>query len=992
MLTIFQSAYIPASSFFEPLGAYHRWVTVLFVLLSGVAITQFLLRYPKNSHPRLSQAILVIHLIVAIVASGVFISKTIHAEKVYHFDGHYWDFDADVISHITGLVIFSYMITFYVLGYWRAYIFKNKNRWGAIGLTTGFLLSTLIPGVTNILSRDGALDRGAHQTTLVLFVAIGFFMVVMVYINTTRDQSTFMAKIVGISLLTILLVMQFVSYFSLQDKDQAYNAVHLKDVTLTLRGEAPSEDFKYEAVFDVKKGEAEFRQKRSGVSVALATHKNEYLNAYIRARIRKSGGESADEKAEKLSEILKQAHPYFDAYAAALRGRTEDEAEAWIEKNRRAILYRKNKVRKIPNEKFRANLIQLLNKEAKGEYGAIAKTLQERLKQLSAEGADLKQEILEYLKPAPASGERRFRNYAGEPGREPYVAFIRVDLEKSLVYEVGYSYISYRAFVHAAAVKIVYMLLAILVVVLVGFRIFFAGALVSPLKKLLEGVELVNKGDLDVTVPIKVADEIGFLSGSFNGMVASIREARVKLQEYAEHLEEKVEERTAELKQTLKEVQVLKTQQDGDYFLTSLLIKPLGANQAGEGDVNVDFLLKQKKQFTFRKWEEEIGGDLNKAHRITLKGKSYTVFLNADAMGKSMQGAGGILVLGSVFESLIERSRLSSTTSEQYPERWLKNAFIELQKVFESFNGSMLISLVMGLVDDEMGIMYFINAEHPFTVLYRNKKAVFIENELTFRKLGTQGMSGTIFVKTMQLEPGDVIIAGSDGRDDLVIGKDEEGNRIMNDDDQAFLTRVEDGGGDLEKIYRHLLQQGELSDDLSLLRIGYKDSGRGNSEVTVNRRLVELINQSRTYRKNNDLPAALRELHRALEMDNSRPELYYELMKVNLESKNYKAAALSAEDYVYLRPGDTEIVYVASVCFRKYGDLHKAADLGERVRLRMPESVKNLLNLARIYIKLENLNRADMLAEEALHFDPDNPQATRLKIRLSELKVQESSG
>ena len=78
-----------------------------------------------------------------------------------------------------------------------------------------------------------------------------------------------------------------------------------------------------------------------------------------------------------------------------------------------------------------------------------------------------------------------------------------------------------------------------------------------------------------------------------------------------------------------------------------------------------------------------------------MKGKPHTVFLNADAMGKSMQGAGGILVLGSVFHSVIERTKLSPKEADVFPEHWLNYTFVELHRVFEVFDGSMLISLVM---------------------------------------------------------------------------------------------------------------------------------------------------------------------------------------------------------------------------------------------------------------------------------------------------------
>lgn len=114
------------------------------------------------------------------------------------------------------------------------------------------------------------------------------------------------------------------------------------------------------------------------------------------------------------------------------------------------------------------------------------------------------------------------------------------------------------------------------------------------MNNLLSGVEKVNKGDLDVQVPVKVRDEIGFLADSFNSMVSSIKQARRELQDYAENLEEKVKERTQEVQEKMEEVQRLKVQQDGDYFLTSLLAKPLFYNANKSKLVHSEFMLKQK--------------------------------------------------------------------------------------------------------------------------------------------------------------------------------------------------------------------------------------------------------------------------------------------------------------------------------------------------------------------------------------------------------------
>ena len=287
------------------------------------------------------------------------------------------------------------------------------------------------------------------------------------------------------------------------------------------------------------------------------------------------------------------------------------------------------------------------------------------------------------------------------------------------------------------------------------------------------------------------------------------------------NLEEQIKERTARLSKTLEEVQTLKNRQDGDYYLTSQMIKPLAQNHVKSERIKVDFFIKQMKQFEFKRWQEEIGGDLCVAHSIKLKDEPHTVFINADAMGKSIQGAGGVLVLGAVFRSLVERSHKSPEMQNQTAKKWLLDMLDELRKVFDSFDGLMMISLIAGLVNENTGEFYFVNAEHPFTVLYRGGQSRFLEKELVFHKLGNLLNKGKIPVYQMKLQPGDIIICGSDGRDDILVARDQSGRRQVNEDEKEFLNRVNEGAGDLEKIYQALLAQGEQTDDLSMLRLEY---------------------------------------------------------------------------------------------------------------------------------------------------------------------------
>ena len=85
-------------------------------------------------------------------------------------------------------------------------------------------------------------------------------------------------------------------------------------------------------------------------------------------------------------------------------------------------------------------------------------------------------------------------------------------------------------------------------------------------------------------------------------------------------------------------------------------------------------------------------------------------------------------MLGSLFEANIERSKLSLDVQNQSPELWIKHSFVELQRVFETFESSMFISLVLGVVDDLTGTMYYVNAKHPGMVLYRGRQSQLSRN------------------------------------------------------------------------------------------------------------------------------------------------------------------------------------------------------------------------------------------------------------------------
>lgn len=275
------------------------------------------------------------------------------------------------------------------------------------------------------------------------------------------------------------------------------------------------------------------------------------------------------------------------------------------------------------------------------------------------------------------------------------------------------------------------------------------------------------------------------------------------------------------LKEALERVQALKAQQDQDYFLASLLLKPLAVNRSAGKQSQVDFLVRQKKQFNFKKLDEEIGGDLCVADTLVLQDKTYTVFINADAMGKSIQGAGGALVAGALFQAAIVKAKTSRICKQQSPAQWLRRTFYDLQRTMQSFDGFMMVSAIFGLLEEETGQLCFINAEHPSLTLYRSGKAVHLEDFPSTYKLGMLTTGEPVRIKTFKMLPGDVLLAGSDGKDDLLLGYDEDNRPLRNHDESLFLECVEEGAGDLEQIAVALEQRGEIADDLSFVKITY---------------------------------------------------------------------------------------------------------------------------------------------------------------------------
>jgi len=474
-------------------------------------------------------------------------------------------------------------------------------------------------------------------------------------------------------------------------------------------------------------------------------------------------------------------------------------------------------------------------------------------------------------------------------------------------------------------------------------------------------------------LPTHRTDEIGQMGRVFVDM-------KEELSQHQNHLEEMVAIRTLELNVSLAEIRDLKEKQDGDYFLTSLLIRPLSGVFSKSETIKVSILERQKKEFSFRNRKSEIGGDLTITDSIVLLGRKYIVFLNADAMGKSIQGAGGALVMGTVFRSILTRTQKLKYIQDRHPERWLKECFQEIHNVFISFDGHMLISAVLGLVDEETGTVYYINAEHPWPVLYRDETAQFLNQGHSLRKIGFTEMSGEeVVIEVFAMRPGDVIIFGSDGRDDILLsGSDEK--RIINDDENVFLNHVNEGKGLLNEILNSILQDGELTDDLSLMRISFlEESTEGQQDGPHRQEFLQRLGEGILSYRDGNLENAIISLELALESEPHDMYCLRELSKLYLKTKSYDKAIDLAEKYLDANPHDTEFLFYIAFAYKQRRNFGFACDFSERLRLREPDNFQNLMLLCEILMHMKNVKKSESILNLMEELSPKNPKVSKLR-------------
>lgn len=333
------------------------------------------------------------------------------------------------------------------------------------------------------------------------------------------------------------------------------------------------------------------------------------------------------------------------------------------------------------------------------------------------------------------------------------------------------------------------------------------------------------------------------------------------------------------------------------------------------------------------------------------------------------------------------------------PEDWLTDVYHEVDSVFKSFNGTMVISATVVLIEEKSGEMLYFNAEHPATILYRDGKASFIEQELLLRKLG-QESEFKFKVYQYQLMPGDVVILGSDGRDDIDLTPEAE-IRTINEDEFAILKIVEDTNANIFEFEDVLKAQGTITDDLSFLRLDFQPQSVSEEIQNIQEQpisskfeeqeleirddddlqgldLTEVYQQSKRLYREGQVNEALNVLMKAHSIEPNNQKLNKLLGLMSFKGKDYAKAVDILSQYLQMDPDTEEMWYYLSLSQKKMGRYLSSLEASKRVYQLHPDNINNLVNLSDLNRLTGKYEEARKFSERALEIDPENQNAKKI--------------
>ncbi|GAB4219352.1 MAG TPA: methyl-accepting chemotaxis protein [Spirochaetota bacterium] len=521
LMGLFNVGYLISSSIYHPYAAFHRWWTVFFILIAITYFGYFYFFFPTTKAPRAAKVYLITGTIITLISLSAFIVVSLQSKIVYQFRGHYYDFDAEDISKYIGIIIMFGILCSYIVAGWKIAISSKAERKVILLLIFFSMVGTIVPSITNTLSRAGTIDREVFHTTWTLFNLLGFFLNFIAYINNSKDRISFLGKLIGIILVTVLCLLQIVGFIVLQDKENNFDKIYYQATLLAVSNESPQAEHLYISKYNVNDNKW---LKKLPENLDEKEITNELINTYIWNQIFTASEDNLSQSI--ISIITSNTNKFFRGYALSLQNYCTHNANVlnkqtlvdYCKMLDKKVYHLNHQISSLNTKNFRSYLKQILSKPDKAITGFVT-AINEFIDQSPEEGEQLKQAVKQFLLPVQFPQQRTYHTTLDN---KSHIIAYRI-IEDDTVTEVGFPYELYRKHMNSTVITLIIIVISAYIFIRFAIRLFFAGILIKPIRILTEGLREVDKGNFNIHLPVQSGDEFGFITGEFNKMVESLR-------------------------------------------------------------------------------------------------------------------------------------------------------------------------------------------------------------------------------------------------------------------------------------------------------------------------------------------------------------------------------------------------------------------------------------------------------------------------------------
>ncbi len=215
-------SYFFGFSVYHPWAAYHDWFVLLFALLGVSHIAQFLIYFSGVENSRLPNRILAVYYLLSLITTFTWCYDTLSRDIVFQKSGQFWNFSIGTLEENLSLAALLIILSILIVGLWRIKVADKaiKKRLGYF--LAGFMFLSFAPAVANTLYMNKLISKDTFQLIYCLITIHGWFVIFILYLNTTKEKVSFLAKILTVSFTTYMILLIIFSYALLKVSDEAY--------------------------------------------------------------------------------------------------------------------------------------------------------------------------------------------------------------------------------------------------------------------------------------------------------------------------------------------------------------------------------------------------------------------------------------------------------------------------------------------------------------------------------------------------------------------------------------------------------------------------------------------------------------------------------------------------------------------------------------------------------------------------------------------------